>query len=121
MRVSERYIVPFRWGTPLLPPSSMAGKETIVLAKEDWPNATKTRTAKSPICNKKFPRRWRVPRYQMPGPRHSKGEVRGVSGVHGIFCCKSFVESYRFTPGAACDTRRCKTRCLFRLPWETPS
>jgi hypothetical protein len=38
MRVSETDIVPFRWGTPLLPPSSMAGKETVAPTRVDCPN-----------------------------------------------------------------------------------
>ena len=61
MRVWETETVPLKCGTPLLPPSSMAGKEALVPTEEDWPKAAKTNTAKNAIRNNRFPRRGSAP------------------------------------------------------------
>ena len=56
MRVSERLIVPLRpEGTPLLPPSRMAGREIVVLAKEGCPNISSSDIAVIAAFNKGFP------------------------------------------------------------------
>jgi hypothetical protein len=55
MRESDTDIVPLRCGTPLLPPSSVAGKETAVPAIEGCPTITESKTVATAILTKAFP------------------------------------------------------------------
>jgi hypothetical protein len=56
MRASDRLIVPLRLeGTSLLPPSSMAGREIIVLVNDGCPTAARSNIAVAAACSKVSP------------------------------------------------------------------